>query len=150
MRLAGKVHCRTDLATAWAFFADPRNLARWDRSVAQVVMTRETPNGLGTAFDTIGPARAGKQGLKTSYEVVLIDEPRRADVEVTHSNLFSFARWRTELVPDAVGVWVICEIDCHLKGPWRAITPVLALTKGAILRDLGYLKDALEQVPLAA
>jgi hypothetical protein len=116
-------------------------------------MKDETPDGLGTTFDTIGPAPPGKEGLCTSYKVVLLEENKRADVEVTKSNLFSSKRWRMELVSGDDGVWVRCEVAYRLKGIWKSLAPVLILMKGAVLRDLGcelgHLKDVLEQTAIA-
>ena len=39
-----------------AFFAEPANLAKWDRSVAQVIPTSTGETAVGFTFDTIAPS----------------------------------------------------------------------------------------------
>jgi hypothetical protein len=154
LKFEARIHCRTDVQTAWRFLADPRNIPRWYRSVESVVMKDETPDGLGTTFDTIGPASSGKEGLRTPYRVVLIEENTRADIAVIASNVFSSKHWRMELARGEDGVWVTFQVEHQLKGIWKGLAPLLMLMKPAILRtlgrDLGRLRDELERTAIAA
>jgi hypothetical protein len=146
MRLQATIVVKTTLERAWTFFGDPHNLACWDRSVARVVITSPPPYGLGTTFDTFGPAPPGREGLRTSYEITRIEEPRRTDVRVTHSNVLAHATWETRLDPEEGGTRVTCVADFGLKPMYWLLAPILRLlSSGAMLRDLGYLKLELER-----
>ena len=48
------------------FFFNPSSLAKWDKSVKEVVLTptNPSPTGIGATFDTIAPS-----GLRMSYRV---------------------------------------------------------------------------------
>jgi uncharacterized protein YndB with AHSA1/START domain len=152
MRLRATIVVKTTPEKAWAFFSDPHNLSRWDRSVARVAITSLPPYGPGTTFDTFGPAKPGREGFRTSYEVRRIEEPHRADVRVTHSNVFARAAWETFLDPDDGAIRVTCIADFHLKPSYWPLAPILR-TMGAamMLRDLRHLKVELErdQLPIA-
>lgn len=151
MRVPATIVVKTTLERAWIFFSDPHNLARWDRSVAKVVITSPPPYGLGTTFDTIGPAQPGREGLRTSYEVTRIEEPHRTDVRITHSNLFAQGSWETLFDLHDGAVRVTCIADFDLKPLYRLLTPILRLiTSRAMFRDLEYLKVELERDLLLA
>jgi hypothetical protein len=66
----------------WAFSTDPMAQKKWDRSVADVEVTSQSPFGAGSTFKTIGPARGGRSGIVTCYRVTEFEPVRHATVEV--------------------------------------------------------------------
>ena len=133
----------------WRFFSDASNLARWDRSVAQVIPTSSEPFGVGSTFDTIAPvrkSRSPKGGLRMSYRITEYVPNQQKNILLTDSPLFKYAEWvmTTEYVSE--GVRITCQLDCTLRLRYSFLLPVLLLTyKGAFRRDLTYLKQAIEQ-----
>jgi polyketide cyclase/dehydrase/lipid transport protein len=133
----------------WQFFSVPSNLAKWDRSVAHVVLTSAEPFGVGSTFDTIAPVRrssARKEGLRMSYRVTRWVPNHQFKALLTHSPMFTYAEWAmtTEDVSD--GVQITCDLDCSVHLQYSFLVPVLLLTyKGAFRRDLTCLKHAIEQ-----
>jgi hypothetical protein len=127
----------------WAFFADPQNLARWDRSVERVVQTSAVPVGVGFTFDTYGPATDGA-GFRSSYEVTEYRPGEYVWVDLMNSKWFSRARWLTAVEPSGVGTRI--RVGLAVTPRWRYffLWPVLRLSAPAIGRDLGFLKRALE------
>ncbi|MCA6123457.1 SRPBCC family protein [Bradyrhizobium sp. WSM 1704] len=145
MRLSDSVTVSRTAGEIFRFMTEPQNLARWDRSVVKVIETSSRPVNVGTTFDTIGPSIRGKEGLKTSYEVLRIEPDRHLEVRVTHSNFFKTAVWCTELEPLGEATRLVCAVDLTLRLRYLPLAPVLLLNKGAITRDLGYLKAELER-----
>lgn len=145
MRMTDSVFVKRDVAQVYRFFLDPQNLAKWDRSVADVVRTSEGPVEVGATFDTIGPASSGKAGLKTSYRVLRLEENRRMDVLVTSSNLFKDAVWEMAFEPREGGTLIRCATEFSLKLKYALFAPLLLLNKRAIARDLDYLRTEIER-----
>ena len=133
----------------WSFVNKPSNLAKWDRSVAQVILTSSEPFGVGSTFDTIAPvtkARAQKVGVRTSYCITEYVPHSQMHIRNTSSRLFTFAEWimTTEAVSD--GVRILCQFEGILRLQYSFLLPVfLLLYKRAFRRDLAYLKQAIEQ-----
>lgn len=133
----------------WRFFSQLSNLAKWDRSVAQVIATSPEPFGVGSTFDTIAPVRkprAGKEGLRMSYRVTEYMPNRQYKAMLVHSPMFNCAEWTmtTEEVPE--GVRITCQVDLSVRLRYSFLIPVLLLTyQDAFRRDLAYLKQAIEQ-----
>ena len=134
---------------AWRFFSEPSNLAKWDRSVAQVILTSSEPFGVGSTFDTIAPipkSRSRKEGMRTSYRITEYVPNCRMHIRLTNSRMFTFAEWimATETIPE--GVRITCHLDGTLSLRYSFLLPILLLTyRGAFRRDLTYLKQAIEQ-----
>ncbi|MGZ3676768.1 MAG: SRPBCC family protein [Ktedonobacterales bacterium] len=133
----------------WRFFSHAPNLAKWDRSVAQVILTSSEPFGVGSTFDTIAPMRkssARKGGLRMSYRVTEWVPNHRFRTLLTDSPMFKYAEWAmtTDDIPD--GVRITCDLDCSVRLQYSFLVPILLLTyKDAFRRDLTYLKQAIEQ-----
>ncbi len=130
----------------WRFFEDPANLAKWDRSVAQVVSTSPEPFGVGSTFDTIAPARksSGKEGLRMSYRTAEYAPSHQVRIQLTYSPIFSSADWIMTTETAAEGVRITCGVDFTLRLRYSFLLPVLLLTyRGAFRRDLTYLKHAI-------
>lgn len=133
----------------WSFFNEPSNLVKWDRSVAQVILTSAEPFGVGSTFDTIAPvtkARARQEGFRTSYCITEYVPHSQMHLRNTSSQLFSFAEWimTTEAVSD--GVRILSQFEGTLRLRYSFLLPVfLLLYQAAFRRDLTYLKQAIEQ-----
>lgn len=133
----------------WSFFNEPSNLVKWDRSVAQVMLTSAEPFGVGSTFDTIAPvtkARARQEGFRTSYCITKYVPNSQMHMRNTSSRLFSFAEWimTTEAVSD--GVRILSQFEGTLRLRYSFLLPVfLLLYQAAFRRDLTYLKQAIEQ-----
>ena len=130
----------------WEFLNDITNLARWDHSVEKVIITSgDKKNPIGLTFDTIGPAKPGKTGLKTSYEVITYIPTKSSDAKVTHSNLFKQAVWKNKTEKGTNGTFITISVDFSLKHRFKLLYPIIYLRKGAIDRDMRFLKEAIEK-----
>lgn len=133
----------------WSFFYELSNLAKWDRSVAQVIPTSSEPFGVGSTFDTIAPvrrSRPGKAGVRTSYRITEYVPNHRVNIRLTNSRMFTYAEWIMSTDDVAEGVRITCQLDCTLRLRYSLLLLVLLLTyQGAFRRDLTYLKQAIEQ-----
>ena len=133
----------------WRFFSEASNLAKWDRSVAQVIPTSSEPFGVGSTFDTIAPvpkSRSRKEGLRMSYRIMEYVPNRQVNIRLTNSHLLTFAEWIMATEACAKGVRITCRLECALSLQYCFLLPVLLLTyRGAFRRDLTYLKQAIEQ-----
>ena len=145
MRMTDNIFVNKDVQQVYRFFIEPENLAKWDRSVAKVVRTSPGPVDVGATFNTIGPASERKPGLVTSYRVQRLEEDQRMDVLLTDSNLFKSGCWSFSLAPHESGTNVHCTVEFSLKGKYAMLAPLIFLNKGAISRDLNYLKTELER-----
>jgi hypothetical protein len=140
MHLESSVVVSQALERVWAFFVDPANLPRWDRSVATVIPTSPSTVGAGATFDTIAPS-----GMRMSYRVTDLVPRQRAEIRLVNSNMFKEALWTFIFEPLAEGVRINCQVDFTPRLRYSFLTPVLLLTyKDAFRRDLTYLKQALE------
>ena len=148
MRLEASIVVPQTNEQVWRFFEDYSNLAKWDRSVAQVVPTSAAPFGVGSTFDTIAPARksSGKEGLRMSYRVTEYMPNHHVNILLTYSPMFTFAEWVIATESLSEGVRITCQLDFALRPRRSFLLPVLLLTyRGAFRRDLTYLKQAIEQ-----
>ena len=55
MNMTSSVLVKSRLESAWAFLADERNAARWDRSVARAELMSLPPLRVGSIVRTIAP-----------------------------------------------------------------------------------------------
>ena len=137
----------------WSFFNDLSNLARWDRSVAQVMWTSPEPYGVGSTFDTIAPvrkSRSPKEGLRMSYRMTSYVPNQMYSCVLTNSSLFTSAQWTMSTETSAEGVRITCQFDGTLRFQYSFLLPILLLTyKGAFRRDLTSLKQAIERDAIA-
>jgi hypothetical protein len=133
---------RRSLESVGAFLEDPRNLVKWDRSVARVVPS-EGLMGLGYTFDTIGPSSRA-EGKRSCYRIVEFQPNRLGRAELVNPGPFKSATWLMRVESAAEGTTVTCGIE--LAFSWRSLVlaPVLWLSRGALMRDLVFLKQAIE------
>jgi hypothetical protein len=147
MRLQGAIVVERPNEQVWSFFSDPANLARWDRSVARVVVTSADPFGVGSTFDTIAPARSSsdKEGMRMSYRVTDYAPNLHVKILLTSSPMFAHAEWTITTDPVPKGVRITCQLSFRLRLAYSFLLPVLLLTyRAAFHRDLTYLKQAIE------
>lgn len=121
------------------FFYEPTSLAKWDRSVKQMVPTGTNENGVAT-FDTIAPS-----GMKMSYRVIDLVPGKSNTVALENSKIFKEAIWK--FMFDAVpgGTKITCYIDFKLRLKYFFMGPVLYFTRNALFRDLKFLREALDE-----
>lgn len=126
-------------------FRDPSSLTLWDRSVEKVEPTSDKAVGVGYTFDTIGPAKGGRKGLRSSYIITQFDRDINA-VELVNSKLFKKAVWTFKFKSIEEGVEITCIIDMWLKWYYFFLSPLLKYNISAIERDLRQLKKAIEEL----
>ena len=140
MHLESSMGVRQTVERVWAFFVDPANLPKWDRSVATVIVPSPNNVGVGSTFDTLAPS-----GMRMSYRVTEFVPKQRISIRLVNSNMFKEALWTFKFEPIAGAVRIICRVDLIPRLRYSFLIPVLLLTyKAAFRRDLTYLKQALE------
>ena len=143
MYLESAIWVERSPSEVWAFFADPLNLSKWDRSVTRVVITSSGPFGVGFTFDTFGPA-TNKEGARSSYRVSEYQPGKYVWVDLTNAKLFRQARWLTAVEAIDKGTNMRIGIALTFKRRYICLWPIFRLTTYGIRRDLGYLKQAIE------
>lgn len=129
----------------WNFFNDINNLAKWDHSVDKVEVTSyDSKNVVGLTFDTIGPSSHGKPGLKTSYKIIEVIPNKSASTMVTYSNMFKEAVWKQSTEKANNGTIITISVIFKLFKRYFLFYPIIYLRKSAIDRDLGFLKEEIE------
>ena len=81
---------------------------------------------------------------RSSYRIVEFQRNKLARAELTNPGPFKSATWLMRVEPAAAGTTVTCGIE--LAFSWRSLllAPVLWLNRGALRRDLVFLKRAVE------
>jgi hypothetical protein len=92
MQFTSEVVVERSRSQVAAFFAEPNNLAKWDRSVAQVIPTAEGTAAVGFTFDTIAPSR-----LRMSYRITDHVPEESTSVALESSPKFRDAIWYNDL-----------------------------------------------------
>ena len=138
MHLQSEIVVPQDIEQVNEFFYEPSSLAKWDRSVKEMIPTGNETNE--PTFDTIAPS-----GMKMSYKVIELVYGKSCKIELLGSKMFKNAIW--EFVFDAVekGTRITCHITYKLRPLYYFLAPVLYFTRGALLRDLKFLRDALDK-----
>ena len=121
------------------FFFDPNSLAKWDRSVAQMIPTSNTEDGKGSTFDTVSPS-----GMRMSYEVINMTADS-VKTRLVNSKMVKSAIWQFQFVPVGKGTEIICSVDVTFRLLFAFLYPVLYFTQSALLRDLHFLRNALDE-----
>jgi hypothetical protein len=143
MYLESEILVSRPVAEVWAFFENPCNLVKWDRSVARVEIVGSVPAGVGFSFDTVGPS-ADNDGIRSCYRVSEYQPGEYAWVDLTNSKWFSRARWLTALEPTDAGTKIRIGIALTFRRRYLYLWPIIRLSVPAMTRDLGYLKLAIE------
>ncbi len=145
MHLVSDILVERGVEQVWAFFEDIENLPRWDRSVDRVEQLTPGPLTVGSRFDTIAPARGGAaSGTRLHYVVAEVNPPRSHTAALVDSPMFAEATWTMEFAPVVGGTVITCHARFRTRLWYAFLAPVLWLNRGAILRDLEYLKRTIE------
>lgn len=140
MHLESSIVVKESLGDVIDFFYHPESLARWDRSVAEMIPKPQATSHSAATFDTIAPS-----GLKMTYEVIEMDPTGRSvKILLTKSKMFKKAVWHFEFDPAPHGTKITCHIFFTLKLLHYCLYPVLFFNKNALLRDLTFFQIALD------
>lgn len=117
-------------AEAFAYMADLRNFAEWDRGIIRVEQIKGNGAGLGTIFDITIKGMGGKDSV-LRYETTEYDEP--TNVLVKGRNWMFTSIDRITVVPTATG----CDVtyDAILTANW-IIAPMNILL-GRVFNKVG-------------
>ena len=117
-------------AEAFAYMADLRNFAEWDRGIIRVEQIKGSGAGLGTIFDITVKGMGGKDSV-LRYETIEYDEP--TNVLVKGRNWMFTSIDRITVVPTATG----CDVtyDAILTANW-IIAPMNILL-GRVFNKVG-------------
>jgi hypothetical protein len=117
-------------AEAFAYMADLRNFAEWDRGIIRVEQIKGSGAGLGTIFDITVKGMGGKDSV-LRYETTEYDEP--TNVLVKGRNWMFTSIDRITVVPTATG----CDVtyDAILTANW-IIAPMNILL-GRVFNKVG-------------
>jgi len=140
MHLQSKLKVNYTIDQVTNFFYEPSSVAKWDRSVAQMIPTSTPGTAVGSTFDTIAPS-----GMRMNYEVIEFDSERSVKIQLHNSKMFKKAVWHFQFDPINTGTVVICHVYFTLRLPYFFLYPVLYFNKQALLRDLKFFKTALEK-----
>jgi len=140
MRFRAEVVVPRTSSEVAAFFDNPHNLARWDRSVARVEVRSAGPAAIGFTFDTVAPS-----GMRMTYRITAHEAERHTTVELVSSAMFKSAVWYMRYDPVPGGVRIGCAVQFRLRARYALLViPLLLMSRSALHRDLKQLKDAIE------
>src|SRR5262245_36507248 len=141
MQMTSSVLVNSNLDRAWAFLANERNAARWDRSVARADLVSPPPLRVGSIVQTTAPS-----GMKQEFRVDEISAPRVLRFSLVRSPWFRTAQLTFTLAPVEDGVRITHEIVIGFRFPWAILIPILALfNKRALAADLDSLRRAIDE-----
>jgi hypothetical protein len=141
MQMTSSVLVKSDLERAWAFVADERNAARWDRSVARADLVSAPPLRVGSIVQTTAPS-----GMKQEFRVDEISAPYVLRFSLLRSRWFRTAQLTFTLAPVEDVVRITHDIAVVFRFPWSILIPVLALfNKRALAADLDSLRRAIDE-----
>jgi hypothetical protein len=117
-------------AEAFAYMADLRNFAEWDRNIIKVEQIEGNGGGLNTVFDITVRGIGGKPSV-LRYKTVEFDEHN--NVLVKGRNTLFTSVDRVTIVPTATG----CDVtyDAILTANW--IVAPMNLVLGAVFNKVG-------------
>jgi hypothetical protein len=140
MHLQSKIQVDYTIDQVTKFFYEPSSLAKWDRSVAQIIPVSNSGTAIGSTFDTIAPS-----GMKMNYEIIEFDSERSIKIQLNNSKMFKRAIWHFQFDPINNGTAITCHVYFTLRLPYFFLYPVLYFNKQALTRDLGFFKTALKE-----
>jgi hypothetical protein len=140
MHLQSKILVDYNMDQVTSFFYEPTSLAKWDRSVAQMIPTSSPGMPVGSTFDTIAPS-----GMRMNYEIVEFDTERSVKIKLNNSKMFKTAIWHFQFTPVGERTEISCGVFVAIRLAYIFLYPVLYFTKSALLRDLQFLKEALNE-----
>ena len=127
--------------------SDPLSQLKWDRSVAEVKLTSPPPVGVDYTFTTIGPAKGKRPGLRSEYRITAFVPEKHATISLVNSRTFKRGDWSfdVEKTPQG-GTKITCAITFVPWTKYWFVGLVLRFNGRAIRRDLGYLRQALQEL----
>ena len=140
MHLQSSIKVKQPIEKVLQFFYEPTSLAKWDRSVAEMIPISNDGTKEGATFQTIAPS-----GMKMDYEVIEMTNERDVKILLKNSKMFKKAIWQFQFDPTGDGTNVTCHIYFSLRPLYFFLYPVLFVTKKALLRDLNFFRDALTE-----
>jgi Polyketide cyclase / dehydrase and lipid transport len=140
MHLRSKLQVDYTVDQVTSFFYHPSSLAKWDKSVAQMIPGSTSETVTGSTFDTIAPS-----GMKMNYEIIEFDSERSVKIKLNDSKMFKKAVWHFQFDPIGAGTEITCHVYFTTRLLYIFLYPVLYFNRSALLRDLGFLKTALEE-----
>ncbi len=140
MHLQSKILVEQNIEQVTAFFYEPSSLAKWDRSVAEMIPTSSAENAVGSTFDTIAPS-----GMKMNYEIIEFNSGRSVKIQLNNSKIFRKAIWHFEFEPIGKKTQVTCHVYFTTMLKYAIMYPVLYLNKRALFRDLSFFKEVLNE-----
>ena len=144
LRLSAETFVDVPTERVWAFFEDPHNLPKWDRSVASIEITSPPPYGVGSTFQTLSPVQNGRV-TPTSYLVTELVPGERATIDVVDSAEFARASWVTRVERSGGGTRVLIDVEFRPKLQYFFLAPLLYFSRDNMgVTDMDYLREALE------
>ena len=140
MHLQSKILVEQNIKQVTDFFYEPSSLAKWDRSVTEMIPASSSENAVGATFDTIAPS-----GMKMNYEIIEFNSERSVKIKLKNSKMFKTAIWHFEFEPVEERTLIACHIYFTARLKYIFLYPVLYFTRSALLRDLNFLKEALDK-----
>ncbi len=145
MHLQSKILVDQDIEQVTNFFYEPSTLAKWDKSVAEMIPVSGTTDAVGSTFDTISPS-----GMRMNYEIIEFNSDRSVKIQLNNSKMFKKAIWHFEFEPVEEKTLVTCHVYFTMMPKYAIMYPVLYLNKRALFRDLNFFKEALNKNYTAA
>ena len=140
MHLQSKLQVDYTVDQVTNFFYHPSSLAKWDKSVAQMIPGSVSETVTGSTFDTIAPS-----GMKMNYEIIEFDSERSVKIKLNNSKMFKKAVWHFQFDPIGTKTEITCHVYFTTRLQFIFLYPVLYFNRSALLRDLGFLKTALDE-----
>jgi hypothetical protein len=141
MHMTSSIFVKSNLERAWAFLADERNAARWDRSVARADLVSPPPLRVGSIVQTTAPS-----GMKQAFRVDELSSPHTLRFSLVRSPWFRTAQLSFVLTPLEHGVRITHDIAVAFRFRWKILIPVLALfNRRALAADLDSLRRAIDE-----
>ena len=129
----------------WELFMDPSFVAKWDRSVQEVIPTSTGPVGVGYTLETIAPKRPGQdEGLRMSYRIIEY-QPYRATALLEQSDMFHNAKWIVQVDDAPQGSLIIQTMEADVRLKYFYLVTILLLNRQALVTDMEYLRAALDK-----
>jgi len=129
----------------WELFMDPSFVAKWDRSVQEVIPTSTGPVGVGYTLETIAPKRPGQdEGLRMSYRIIEY-QPYRVAILLEQSDMFHNAKWITQVDDAPQGSLITQTMEADVRLKYFYLVTILLLNRQALVTDMEYLRAALDK-----
>jgi hypothetical protein len=129
----------------WAVFNDPFFVAKWDRSVQEVIPISTDPIGVGYRIETIAPKRPGQdEGLRMSYRIIEY-QPYRVAILLEQSDMFHNAKWITQVDDAPQGSLITQTMDAEVRLKYFYLVPILLFNRQALVTDMEYMRAALDK-----